>query len=770
MFRMTSTPLRGVTLLITTLVACGALPLAPRCALAQPAPLAQTLSVTVNGGASLGAYEGGYLYYIAEALARNPERLRLRIVTGTSAGSTNALLMALASCRPSVPRAEDSPFFTTWTRSTFDALFVPDEVEPLGMFSRNIIDAIWQEQAAVFEAGLPETCEFVLGVPATRLEAFEIPMRGGLGGVARSAERFMVRVTGRGPGRAPAIENYVDRAHAYAPAFLPVDGERPGEFSALREVIFASSAFPLAFTPVDVPHCIGGEVEENRVPCRPDVAVHARFVDGGLLDNAPLRMATTIARTGLVRDVDAGAGLTFRDAPDITERELPGRTLFLHLDPGLTAYPFEPPNDESHADDGALITGLRLATNVLAGGHERELTGLLEDYPEIRERVRVSHAYLPQTGGLMYGFLALFDEQFLAFDFVLGMVDAQRMVENSLSASARMHAGDEHVSLVHPEADTSSLTWRAYACVRAVLDGVGDPNALCRGDDLAPMRALLQLAIERLYLRCSTLPPNTRTEHAHCRRAMAGEAAPHVPHLPGVDDEDAARRDGEAAVAHAVRRLAQLGFHFRGLGLESDEGSRAMLAIRQRLSDMGGRFVDEQPSTRQTFDALLRYSMNTIAYAPPRFIGHVTVGRHIELGGSLGSPFGRVRWLRATGALSILGFESAIAAGPTRVAFGASLGLELEPIPMNRPLYQLRFGARAGFALGTNDDAGSDPCADDEHARLCTRAFVDTYLALAIAELVRLQVSAFFYPGYGRDQRFTWFVGPSVGVQFRSRL
>ena len=87
-----------------------------------------------------------------------------------------------------------------------------------------------------------------------------------------------------------------------------------------------------------------------------------------------------------------------------------------------------------------------------------------------------------------------------------------------------------------------------------------------------------------------------------------------------------------------------------------------MLAIRERLSDIGGRFVDEQPSTRQTFDALLRYTMNTIAYAPPMFIGHVTVGRHIELGASLGSPFGHVRWLRATGALSILGFESAIAA------------------------------------------------------------------------------------------------------------
>jgi hypothetical protein len=738
---------------------------------AQAAPSPQTLSVTVSGGASLGAYEGGYLYYLAETLSRNPTRFRLRIVTGASAGSTNSLLLALASCRPSVARPEDSPFYGTWTRSTFDALFVPAQVGPLGMFSRDVISAIWDEQATAFEAGLPEDCEFVLGVPATRLEAFEIPLRGELGGLARSEERFMVRVTGRGAGRVPSVENYIDRVNAYAPAFLPVDGEGAHEFSALRDLIFASSAFPLAFAPYPVPHCIGDDETQNQTPCTPEAAVSARFVDGGVFDNAPLRLATTIARTGLVRDADVREGLTFRDAPDITERELPRRTLFLHVDPALAAYPFEPPADDDSAGEGALLTALRLTGNVLAGGQERELTGLLEDYPEIRERVRVSHAYLPQTGSLMYGFLALFDEQFLAFDFVLGMLDAQRMVETGLSASARAHAGDESVALVHPEADRASLTWRAYECVRAVLDAVGSPEALCAGDDLAPTRALLQLAIERLYLRCSTLAEGTRTTHAHCQRAIAGEAPPRVPHLPAAArGEDPARGEGEAAVAHAVRRLDELGFHFRGLGLAPDEGSRAMLAIRERLSDIGGRFVDEQPSTRQTFDALLRYTMNTIAYAPPMFIGHVTVGRHIELGASLGSPFGHVRWLRATGALSILGFESAIAAGPTRMAFGLSLGVELEPLRLNRALYQLRFGARAGFALGTRDDAGRSPCVDNENARLCTRAFVDTYVSIAIAELIRLQVSAFFYPGYGDDLRFTWFVGPSLGVQFRSRM
>lgn len=738
---------------------------------AQRSAPPQTLSVTVSGGASLGAYEGGYLYYLSETLARNPERLGLRIVTGASAGSTNALLLALASCRASVARPEDSPFYTTWTRSTFEALFVPEHVEPLGMFSRTVLSGIWDEQEGSFERGLPTSCDFVLGVPATRVEAFEIPLRGALGGLARSEESFVVRVRGRGDGRVPAIENYVDRARAFAPAFLPVDGERDHEFRAIRDIVFASSAFPLAFTPYPVAHCIGDEAVENANACTPEVATHARFADGGVLDNTPLRLASSIARTGLVRDADAVGGATFRDTPDVTERALPSRTLFLLLDPEVAAYPFEPPEDEAaRGAEGAFDVALRLGTNVVAGGRARELTSLLEDYPEIRDRVRVSHAYLPQTGGLMYGFLGLFDEQFLAFDFVLGMVDAQRMIERELLASVRAHTGDAALALEMPEPAADSTTWRAYACVRAFLDGVGSADTACRGEALASTRALLGLAIERLYLRCSTLAQGARTTHPHCLRAIAGEPPPRVPHLPPVrSGDDPSRRDGETAVAHAVRRLAALGFHFRGLGLDPDEGDRAMLAIRERLSAIGGRFVEAQPYGRQTFDALLRYTMNDIAYAPPVLIGHVVVGRHIELGASLGRPFGRVRWLRATGALSIIGLESAISAGATRMAFGASLGVEVEPLPLSGAMFQLRFGARAGYALGTNDAAGREPCAANENARLCSRAFVDSYVALSIAELVRLQLSAFFYPGYGDDQRFTWFVGPSIGVQFRSR-
>ena len=36
-----------------------------------PMPDAGPLAVTVSGGASLGAYEAGYLYYVSEAIAHD---------------------------------------------------------------------------------------------------------------------------------------------------------------------------------------------------------------------------------------------------------------------------------------------------------------------------------------------------------------------------------------------------------------------------------------------------------------------------------------------------------------------------------------------------------------------------------------------------------------------------------------------------------------------------------------------------------------------------
>jgi len=62
------------------------------------------LSMVISGGVSLGAYEAGYNWAMVKMLSNARERnktldIKLRSVTGASAGSINALLSAMYWCQ-----------------------------------------------------------------------------------------------------------------------------------------------------------------------------------------------------------------------------------------------------------------------------------------------------------------------------------------------------------------------------------------------------------------------------------------------------------------------------------------------------------------------------------------------------------------------------------------------------------------------------------------------------------------------------------------------
>ena len=60
----------------------------------------------MSGGVSLGAYEAGYLYYFTEMIRRNRELLDLKILTGASAGSVNAMIAIISLCSPEITDAQ----------------------------------------------------------------------------------------------------------------------------------------------------------------------------------------------------------------------------------------------------------------------------------------------------------------------------------------------------------------------------------------------------------------------------------------------------------------------------------------------------------------------------------------------------------------------------------------------------------------------------------------------------------------------------------------
>jgi hypothetical protein len=74
----------------------------------SPPPAPQRYSLTVRGGVSLGAYEGGITWALLRALENDPGA-SLTTVTGASAGNINAFLIAIEWCQRPEVAARETP-------------------------------------------------------------------------------------------------------------------------------------------------------------------------------------------------------------------------------------------------------------------------------------------------------------------------------------------------------------------------------------------------------------------------------------------------------------------------------------------------------------------------------------------------------------------------------------------------------------------------------------------------------------------------------------
>src|SRR5207244_2196173 len=92
---------------------------------------------------------------------------------------------------------------------TDDALFVRDALER----SFDEVRAAWSE-------GLREGCDVVLAATVTRVKPRQVKLQEGLT-VPRALETFVVRIQGRGPGRAPRLSNYGNPSSPVPVPLLP---------------------------------------------------------------------------------------------------------------------------------------------------------------------------------------------------------------------------------------------------------------------------------------------------------------------------------------------------------------------------------------------------------------------------------------------------------------------------------------------------------------------------------------------------------------------
>ena len=735
---------------------------------AKTSPSPKPIALVVSGGVSLGAYEAGYAYYGIEAAKANPDKVQLHIAAGTSAGSVNSLVSVINSCRPPIANPATSLGWKAWVPVGYSDLFTDKSASPLSLFSKKPLarsaEAIWSD----WKKGLRKDCDVVLAIATTPFDPINIRLTADLM-IPRQEEKFVLRIRGRGFGVPPSVVNYVDPSLPVPQAKLRLEPDANDlaaarrNFESVRSLVFASAAFPVAFWPQVLQYCLTDPHSPSSASqyCQ-EKSRHRFFLDGGVFDNNPLRLAAELIRRGL-RTTDSGKtywrNLSAKDK-DVSPLK---NSTFVYLDTDPAAFPVEKEGPITAAKPRVLAMLARLVNGFASSARARELYQLVETQPGIESQTVLTRTYFPTISGLLHAFMGFFEIDFRRFDFYLGMYNA--FVEAPKTYSDSIRAGLQ--KQVRPG-------WHPFACMLSSFQPNSEEFSRSCSKVDRNFLVLMQVAIDRVFERCinkekKDLPPNATYL---CLQAAQGAKHPLVKGVPTIGT-DYLREDEESEFDHAMRLLSAYGFHFKDLGLDADESDHGTLKVRRQLLKMSKVLADKQPrlSDKTIVAAGLRTAINAIAYEPPEHLIHAIAGTSFEVGVSV-SPFDwSLRFLRLQLALQMSDVTSLISPSVNRFRFAPLAGLEFRPASLASPTSQLFFGVRAGYQFGVGSDRlGTRPCTDESargDGRNCSQFFVHSYLAVTAIDRLRLQLGLEFFPNpRDFDSKQTLGLQLGFGYQF----
>ncbi len=397
--------------------------------------LARPTLLVASGGSSLGSYQAGFLHYytqhmiargrfaLANCLAPGASVGQFEIAAGASAGSINAFLATIATCREPVAEPAKSIFWQTWIPVGMTGLLGPGRQRG-ALFSRAPMDAAIARLQAVMNGAdgwnRSQPCQTHFGVSVTPLRARKVRLHPSTAPesapsleVHRGTEKFMFTVSGDA-GKAPEVSPWVtpmlpEEARQFYPALIAggsaTNGPLPLEI--FTEVFKASSSIPIAFQPVRLQYRIDGEPE----------TLAQRFVDGSVFDNNPIRLALRMFH--------------WVDGPSQPGRE----PTVLVLDSSTIGWdPYQRPARESPDDwPGRSLTGAYagLLGDFVTAAREAEVMDAIETEPGLAGGLQLPAVEMPLASTYLAAFMGFFEQDFRVFDFYMGMADAWEYLRTS---------------------------------------------------------------------------------------------------------------------------------------------------------------------------------------------------------------------------------------------------------------------------------------------------------------------------------------------------
>jgi hypothetical protein len=669
------------------------------------------------------------------------------------------MILAISLGQGFSSRPSETLFYRLWSNMQFRDLLDVEDAPPLAISSRKAIHKMAEQMEQAWSAGLDERLDIVVGITATRVKSRGVPLNESFA-VQRQEEKFVFRIRGRGPLKEPLIENYVDVEHGIEQPFLPfVDPDAPGNrgknFSILKKLMFASSAFPLAFPAQELDICmhnpgkISADGPVEKFACV-DPEEREEFVDGSMFDRNPIGLAFRTARAGLLLTEDGT--ITWRDEPN---RHIGSFDDFmmLYLDALHVSYPSYEGAKVSSQVKALFPTFGAYSQGYVRSAQGKEMYTLLDEHPEVRDRVGMTAREYPSASGLLANFFGFFERQFRVFDFYLGMHDAHRYVDRRVARRLKELTGNptamnypEQFADPHAEGD-----WAPYFCMRAVLDDMPAYAPACQLDALEEFTTLLQISLVRLYDHCRTLRFDPTLDHPHCVRGMKQEMPPLFKSAKDSDfPAQWERRGDESEFEYTMRLLEYHQFWFQDLGLRKDRSWLAMSRMREELAGALDAYAKKLPKGESLALRILgKPALNIFYYHPPQAILHVGAGKGAELSLSLAGRYAPVRWLRFNFALSIKGLYEALSPAEDAFTLAPVVGLEFENPAWSSVLLQPRIGVRAGYQFSTADSFTAGTCdmnRMETDSRMCSAPLAQFFLALVFFERIRLQGGVEWFP------------------------
>ena len=684
---------------------------AQRCEVKPPQPVALTLS----GGVSLGAYQAGSLAYSALVFKANSEQFETKLVTGTSAGALNAFLTALATCESKIRLPSRSEFYRAWVG--FDgARLLTDSTDKRGLFSKSVFQSSVSQVERLWQKGLPEQCDLVLGLSATRVKPLT---EGSVLGSQRQSEKFTVRIRGRGEGRAPLITNYVNPTLFPRPLLLALTpGDDAQNFSALTKVLFASASFPLAFAPEELDSCLASPsnvwVESSKsFTCGPDEIERADFVDGGIYDNKPFALAERLSRTGLMGS-DCGRPLWRTLPTDGAESQKSSdtaeRLLYVYSDLNSTSYEKDQPKESR----GALGVLSILLDSLLNASRSNDSQALLEQSPELKTQIAPLLNHVPRLGDSLWGFFGFYERDFRDFDFHLGVWEARELFKREKRF--------QKLDLTLPDFVDSSIDAKKLLCLDASYLRPAEANTACKDVGDENFATLVRLSVARLRAK--------RTD-----------------------------------LEFALNFLADQNYTYRDLGLDGSSARQAPALIKRAamksVSELAGRQSFSEGFVVSAAGPLL---LNMIEPLPTDRDFALSFGSQTEATVSTlidGIETFRPRW---TFGLALENTSSWLGSGSGRIVATPLIGLEFEPAKLNSNLLQTRLSIAAGYKFG--EASRDSECREGSRlTKDCTGLSTRFGVSFTIIERLRFQTEVEAMP-LQKTSPMPWRILPTLGLQF----